>query len=184
MTTWTAAQDATLAELWRNGETGAACAAALNARFGLSLSRNAVLSRLHRKVGADRAKRSPLRAEQVLAKVEPASQPKRGVRQALARAGAGDRPQPWTPPKAAAPYVPPPHPRGFDQPRAEKTGPVSLLDLRDHHCRWPVGDSRSGSMRYCGCRKAASGPRGGVTPYCSDHSAVAFSAPEPRRRSA
>src|SRR5208337_3642371 len=37
---------------------------------------------------------------------------------------------------------------------------LPLRQLRDNHCRWPVGDPREDGFGFCGCQKA-----GGV-PYC------------------
>lgn len=46
---------------------------------------------------------------------------------------------------------------------ADRSGSVALLDLRDHHCRWPF-DAADGSTRFCGCSKADP-----TTSYCAEH---------------
>lgn len=48
-------------------------------------------------------------------------------------------------------------------------GGVALVDLRDHHCRWPLGDPREiESFRFCGEHHAAG------KPYCEGHCDVAY----------
>lgn len=42
--------------------------------------------------------------------------------------------------------------------------PVTILDLNASTCRWPIGDPRSESFRYCGAHAPATGP------YCTAHS--------------
>jgi GcrA cell cycle regulator len=44
---------------------------------------------------------------------------------------------------------------------------VSLVDLADNGCRWPLGDPASAAFRYCGL-PASSGP------YCRQHSKLAY----------
>lgn len=53
---------------------------------------------------------------------------------------------------------------------------VCLLDLKEHHCRYPLGDPRRPDFRFCGQNKIATGP------YCQEHAQVAFREPEIRRR--
>lgn len=48
---------------------------------------------------------------------------------------------------------------------------LSILDLKERMCRWPVGDPKEAGFGYCG----------GVAitnhPYCAEHVAIAFQAP-------
>lgn len=43
--------------------------------------------------------------------------------------------------------------------------PVALLDLKPHHCRWPLDEGG-----FCGCRKV----RGA---YCEEHANRAYKTP-------
>ncbi len=52
---------------------------------------------------------------------------------------------------------------------------VSLLELTDFTCRWPIGMPNAAGFCFCG-----NPPLEGV-PYCIGHSRLAFRAPEPRR---
>ncbi len=58
------------------------------------------------------------------------------------------------PPKLRPPPMPVPV---CDAPEA---GTVALLDLRQHHCRWPFGD---GPFTFCGAMRSWPGP------YCPAH---------------
>jgi hypothetical protein len=44
--------------------------------------------------------------------------------------------------------------------------PVTLADLGDGMCRWPIGDPRSAEFAYCGAPAAKS--------YCAGHRAIAY----------
>ena len=46
---------------------------------------------------------------------------------------------------------------------------IRLFDLRERHCRWPLGDFRTVPVRFCGCATV------GSSPYCSEHTERAFS---------
>lgn len=52
--------------------------------------------------------------------------------------------------------------------------PVTLLELVEHHCRWPFGDPGTPDFRYCGgCRIADSA-------YCNRHHLLAYTPPQRR----
>lgn len=44
---------------------------------------------------------------------------------------------------------------------------VTLLELKSHHCRFPIGDPRNSDFRFCGR------PRHGRGPYCETHKRLA-----------
>lgn len=54
--------------------------------------------------------------------------------------------------------------------------PVTIANLRPSHCRWPLGDPRHETFRYCGCASEAG------RPYCPEHVAIARGEPAQRRR--
>lgn len=64
--------------------------------------------------------------------------------------------------------LPPDRPMPVSTPVPRQCEPVALLDLRAHHCRWPVDDGL-----YCGATVA----RGA---YCAAHGAVAYITPKSR----
>jgi GcrA cell cycle regulator len=63
-----------------------------------------------------------------------------------------------------APWFPPPQPR----PRPEVAAKaIALIDLKSHHCRWPVGGS-GGATLFCGGHAEAG------YPYCPAHCRMAY----------
>ncbi|WP_232628634.1 GcrA family cell cycle regulator [Methylobacterium sp. Leaf118] len=53
---------------------------------------------------------------------------------------------------------------------------VTIMDLRDSMCRWPMGDPTSPDFRFCGGR-AITG-----LPYCTQHAQVAYQPAAERKR--
>src|ERR1700749_4467063 len=52
---------------------------------------------------------------------------------------------------------------------------VTIIDLKESMCRWPLGDPATAECRYCGS-PTASGP------YCGYHGGLAYQPPQDRRR--
>lgn len=55
--------------------------------------------------------------------------------------------------------------------------PVTIMDLRESMCRWPMGDPAQADFRYCGAKKVP-----GSGPYCACHSGIAYQSHHDRRR--
>ncbi|VTZ49869.1 GcrA cell cycle regulator [Methylocella tundrae] len=55
--------------------------------------------------------------------------------------------------------------------------PVTMLELRESMCRWPIGDPTQADFRFCGARKTP-----GEGPYCGCHAAIAYQPQQDRRR--
>ncbi len=55
---------------------------------------------------------------------------------------------------------------------------VTIMELKESMCRWPVGDPTSADFRFCGAKKAATG----TGPYCPYHSRIAYQPLQERRR--
>lgn len=53
---------------------------------------------------------------------------------------------------------------------------VTIMDLRESMCRWPVGDPSSAEFRYCGGKAPI-----GEGPYCTLHSRMAYQPAQDRR---
>ncbi|MDB5478075.1 MAG: GcrA cell cycle regulator [Alphaproteobacteria bacterium] len=102
-------------------------------------------------------------------------------------------------PKAAAPPVPASTPSKAQPQRSSGNGPgkppeivqlaalanatsrpdgaiVSILELNERTCRWPVGDPRDAGFGYCGAESYM------AHPYCAEHVAIAFQAPNRKDR--
>ena len=74
------------------------------------------------------------------------------------------------PVKKAAPAAPALAPDPFDKP--EK---ITILELTDRICKWPLGHPGEDDFQFCGS-KSVSGQ-----PYCAFHGAMAYQAPQPRK---
>jgi len=55
------------------------------------------------------------------------------------------------------------------------TGGVSMAELKDIMCKWPIGDPRDSDFHFCG----AEGVPG--LPYCTDHAKIAYQAASRKR---
>lgn len=64
-----------------------------------------------------------------------------------------------------------------EEPPVFYAGPVPLLDLRSHHCRFPMWESERGGL-YCGKAKSDD------YPYCEEHAAICYQQKAMRRRAA
>lgn len=56
-----------------------------------------------------------------------------------------------------------------------RNGKLTLLDLNDRVCRWPIGHPDEPDFHFCG------DPVNPGFPYCNDHCLEAYQAPQPRR---
>ncbi len=54
---------------------------------------------------------------------------------------------------------------------------VTLMELRESMCRWPMGDPANSEFRFCGARFPA-----GTGPYCATHARLAYQPVQDRRR--
>jgi GcrA cell cycle regulator len=55
--------------------------------------------------------------------------------------------------------------------------PVTIVELRESMCRWPIGDPAQSEFRFCGAKKL---PVEG--PYCACHAGIAYQTQHDRRR--
>ena len=53
---------------------------------------------------------------------------------------------------------------------------VTIMELKEGLCKWPMGDPQQSEFRYCGANCDVG------TPYCTYHSRVAYQPPSDRRR--
>lgn len=78
-------------------------------------------------------------------------------------------------PVAASAPAPAPRPVMPPPARSAKGGKVTLLDLNDRICRWPIGHPDEPDFHFCG-RPVSPG-----FPYCGDHCLLAYQAQMPRK---
>lgn len=60
-------------------------------------------------------------------------------------------------------------------PEPQRVGMLTIMELDASACRFPFGDPRDTSFRYCGQRKSLSGS------YCNSCRSIAYETPEQRR---
>ena len=177
---WTDERIALLKQYWEAGRSASQIAELL----GEGLSRNAVIGKAHRLGLASRP--SPLKTGETKAEPKaPRAEPKAAAPKPVA-----PRPQPAPPapasaaPEAAARPAPsaPPQPVAIEPASASvrsaprpKGGRVTLLDLNDRICKWPIGHPDEPDFHFCGK------PVNPGFPYCSEHCLVAYQAQMPRR---
>jgi len=160
--TWSEDRVEMLKKLWDAGLSAGQIAAELG-----NVTRNGVIGKVHRLGLSGRAK-SPSSATPRKRKVRP------------------ERTKPFAlPPQARARGNPAlahafdvemePDPTAYDNivPMSQR---LSLLQLNDATCHWPVGDPESEDFFFCGGRSLAS------LPYCAHHSRIAYQPASDRRR--
>ncbi|MEL6978426.1 MAG: GcrA family cell cycle regulator [Pseudomonadota bacterium] len=172
---WTDERVERLKELWNEGLTASQIATALG-----GVSRNAVIGKVHRLGLSNRS--GPAKG--------PESEPEEPAPLKKKEAAA---PEPATTPEpttAAAPEpVAAPAPAEIEAPAPEAPNPVaalaaeversarklSLLELNERTCKWPIGDPSTNDFYFCGLPCAVD------KPYCAAHVAVAYQPMSSRR---
>ena len=86
------------------------------------------------------------------------------------RLGLASRPSPVKTESAAKPKPKPARPAPVEKPAR-----VTLLNLTERMCKWPIGHPGDAEFHFCG-RKSLPGQ-----PYCAHHAAMAYQTPAPRR---
>ncbi|MDQ0455228.1 GcrA family cell cycle regulator [Rhizobium paknamense] len=175
---WTDERVEKLKKLWSEGLSASQIAAQLG-----GVSRNAVIGKVHRLCLPGRAKAGGTAAA-------PARTPKRQPAPAAARPA--NYPARPTAPRAIA------RPAGnvalsedVDLDGLEQVAPMpvssavlpiskrlSLTDLTERTCKWPVGDPMKEDFHFCGCDSTEG------SPYCAYHAKLAYQPVNDRRRAA
>ncbi|MGX7708329.1 GcrA family cell cycle regulator [Methylobacterium sp. Gmos1] len=156
---WTKERVELLKRLWSDGRSASQIAAELG-----GVSRNAVIGKVHRLGLAGR-----------IVKANGAAPSGRRPRAEGESAGtAGETPSVLAPaPPALALYQATPPAVGDALPESAR---VTIMELREFMCRWPMGDPSTPDFRFCGDR-AITG-----LPYCTHHSRLAYQPAAERRR--
>jgi len=158
--TWSDERVEQLKKLWESGLSASQIAAELG-----NVTRNAVIGKVHRLGLSGRAK-SPASAAPRQRKARPAQHMMR-VARPISRGN--------TALAQAFEVELEPDPIAYDNvvPMSQR---LSLLELNEATCHWPVGDPASPDFFFCG-GKALTG-----LPYCAHHSRVAYQPAADRRR--
>lgn len=150
---WTEDRVEILTKLWAEGLSASQIAKQLG-----GVTRNAVIGKVHRLGLSGRA--TPSRPSRKAAKPS-APRTRKTASVSVPRAPrATPAPRPAPPPPIEAKPLP----------NGEY---ATILTIRDHMCKWPIGDPASSEFRFCGRRVKDK------EPYCEAHCSVAY---QPSRR--
>lgn len=191
---WTDERVELLKKMWNEGQSASAIAKELG-----GVTRNAVIGKVHRLGLSNRAGAAPAAEAPVAEPPRPAADPpgaSAAPRPEPARPEAAN-PQPADEPAPAAATPMPPRkqiiPAGQPlppQPSANEIDPtalakvsevekkarrISLMELTERTCKWPVGDPATPDFWFCGL------PAQQGKPYCEAHVGVAFQPMSSRR---
>src|SRR5450759_4653802 len=158
--TWTDDRVEQLKKLWEAGLSASQIAAELG-----NVTRNAVIGKVHRLGLSGRAK-GPSSAAPRQRKARPAQQMMR-VSRPVSRGN--------TALAHAFDMEMEPDPIAYDNvvPMSQR---LSLLELNEATCHWPIGDPSSSEFFFCGGKALSS------LPYCAHHSRIAYQPASDRRR--
>lgn len=187
---WTDERVETLKKMWGEGQSASQIAKELG-----GVTRNAVIGKVHRLGLSNRAGTGTTKAEAKpkVAKAEPKPKaaPKAEPAPAKPAAPVSDVVTTAPPPRSAArrAIIPagqplPPQPSANEiSPEAlakvseveKKAKKISLMELTERTCKWPVGDPATDDFWFCGLPVKAG------KPYCEAHVGVAFQPMSARR---
>lgn len=154
--TWTEQSVSEMRGLWLEGKSASQVAKV----FGHGCTRNMIISKIHRLIkagdeelqrrvpSAPTATRSGKIAGKAVERIRAARAASRPPRPAQRNLGSHQ----------SQGVVPPTH-----LVEIEEVGLVTAVEALPHHCRWPIGDPRSDSFRYCGRNRLDVGS------YCATH---------------
>ncbi|HYF54834.1 MAG TPA: GcrA family cell cycle regulator [Salinarimonas sp.] len=167
---WTDERVELLKKLWTDGLSASQIAAELG-----GVTRNAVIGKVHRLGLSGRSKTAPVAAAAPRPRKPSAPRPAGPVVEADGEEAEVEiRPEPIAPvlETAPMPFVDP-RPVEIAIPTSQR---VTIMELRESMCRWPLGDPTNPEFRFCGGR-AITG-----LPYCPEHAQVAYQPTADRRR--
>lgn len=153
---WTEDRVEVLSKLWADGLSASQIAKELG-----GVTRNAVIGKVHRLGLSGRAK--PSRPKKVTGS-RPATTRKRTASTKTRTVKSISKPA-----QVAAPPPPPPI-EALPMPNGKY---ATIMTIRDHMCKWPIGDPMESDFRFCGRKNKPS------EPYCEAHCSVAY---QPSRR--
>ncbi|MFM2423436.1 MAG: hypothetical protein RL291_1966 [Pseudomonadota bacterium] len=163
---WTDERVETLKQLWKDGLS----ASQIAARLG-SVTRNAVIGKVHRLGLAGRATKTRVTTRRVRRAQNPANplNPMRRVPQKSRFQGPGN-------PALRELYAQSEPVHVIEELVIPMTERKYIATLTESCCRWPIGDPQLADFHFCGKKKVNG------LPYCEHHSRRAFQPPQSRRR--
>jgi GcrA cell cycle regulator len=163
---WTNERIELLQKLWLEG-----CSASRIANeLGAGITRNAVIGKVYRLGLSGRVK--------VVAGHVPASSHQKAARRAAQPRGGGHASIGNTALALQPLMLEAPLPQAIEDVVVPICEPVTIMELRESMCRWPIGDPTQSEFRFCGAKKLP-----GHGPYCACHAGIAYQGPHDRRAS-
>lgn len=166
---WTDDRIAVLEKMWGDGQSAAEIAKTL----GEGVTRNAVIGKAHRMGLSGRP--SPIKkataAKKATKKAAPKVAKEKTTTKAAAKAKEAEAAELKEKMASAKKLVKAPAPI---KPAPRKIANIkdgeytNILDLTDRVCKWPIGDPRNSDFHFC----VEPSPPG--TPYCNEHTAMAY----------
>lgn len=173
---WTDERVDLLRQLWMDGRS----ASQISAQLGHGVTRNAVIGKVHRLGLSGRVKASAPSAPRVRHRPASAS-----PRPSIPRSGGGGGggggghrhamrgntalAMALDPMRDAEPVY-------YEDVVVPMSLRVTIVDLKEAMCKWPLGDPTTAEFRYCGS------PAPGTGPYCTHHGRMAYQPAQDRRR--
>jgi GcrA cell cycle regulator len=183
---WTDERVELLKKMWADGQSASQIAKELG-----GVTRNAVIGKVHRLGLSNRAGTATATKEtpKAKAKAAPKPDPKPAARPEPAKTEAPSEPEAPRPVPARKQIIPagqplPPQPSNNEiSPEAlakvneveKKAKKISLMELTERTCKWPIGDPATDDFWFCGL------PVQSGKPYCEAHVGVAFQPMSSRR---
>ena len=180
---WTDERIGALKQLWLDGKTAAQIANEL----GGGATRNAVIGKVHR-LGLSARRETPRPSPSPIPALPRQPSPPRSLsfpRLAISpevsrvdrgRGAAATATAPRPTPRPVRQPRPSPAPQPIEAVVIPMSERVTLVELRESMCRWPLGDPLHEDFRFCG----ADSPIG--VPYCAYHARIAYQPARDRRR--
>jgi GcrA cell cycle regulator len=164
---WTDERVELLRKLWLEGLSASQIANEL----ANGISRNAVIGKVHRLGLAGRAKAPATASARPRVKsARPAMPPRPSTPIVRGNTALAFKPQPMT--------MAEPEPEPVEDVVIPMSERVTIMELREAMCRWPLGDPTTAEFRFCGAKKSATA----TGPYCAYHGRLAYQPLNERRR--
>lgn len=162
---WTDERVDQLRKLWMDGFSASQIAATL----GNAITRNAVIGKVHR-LGLSGRIKTPSSA-----KPRPRASAPRAPRAPRRSGGGGGMHGNTALAYQTRPYAQPAM-RPMEDVVVPMSNPVTIMELKESMCRFPLGDPQTPEFRYCGGKSEIS------VPYCPFHTRMAYQPAQERRR--
>ncbi|GAA3864445.1 GcrA family cell cycle regulator [Celeribacter arenosi] len=186
---WTDERVETLKKMWSEGQSASQIAKELG-----GVTRNAVIGKVHRlglsnRAGAGAAPKAAAAAAPKAKPAKPKAEPKAKPAAPAAAEAKPAEPAPTPKSPARRAIIPagqplPPQPSTNEIPAEalakvseveKKAKKISVMELTEKTCKWPVGDPATDDFWFCGLPSQAG------KPYCEAHVGVAFQPMSSRR---